>query len=314
MNKTESSDSMFNKMILIANLYYKEKLSQQEIAKKLGISRPWVSKLLARAEETGIVKIEVLTPFTENTALESALMNKYGIKHASVIKNDNSTRDDLALVAANYFISELCPEDVVGVGWGTGVSRLILATESLCFSKVKVVPLAGSFGNTLDLFPNLSSIRLAKTLNGVAEVIHAPAICRSQQEFDTLMHNTQTKKLLQLAEHADILLLGMGTFEISSHPQFGLFTQDDIAELKAKQVMGDIALQYLDINGNPVDTSTTKRLIKANIFKASANARTSIGIAEGVHKKDMIHAVLSLKLINALFTNEDTALALLGMQ
>lgn len=33
MNKIESSDSMFNKMILIANLYYKEKLSQQEIAK-----------------------------------------------------------------------------------------------------------------------------------------------------------------------------------------------------------------------------------------------------------------------------------------
>ncbi|MEG0379095.1 MAG: sugar-binding domain-containing protein, partial [Eubacterium sp.] len=154
MNKVESSDSILNRMILIANLYYKEKMSQQEIAKKLNISRPWVSKLLARAEESGIVKIEVLTPFTENTALESALMNKYDLKQVSVIKNDNPVRDDLALVAANYFISELCPDDVVGVGWGTGVSRLISATEPLCFSKVKVVPLAGSFGNTLDLFPN----------------------------------------------------------------------------------------------------------------------------------------------------------------
>ena len=145
MNKIESSDSMFNKMILIANLYYKEKLSQQEIAKKLNISRPWVSKLLARAEESGIVKIEVMTPFTENAALESALMHKYYIKHVGVIKSDNTTRDDLALAAANYFISELRPEDIVGVGWGTSVSRLISATESLCFPKVKVVPLAGSF-------------------------------------------------------------------------------------------------------------------------------------------------------------------------
>lgn len=313
MNKIESSDSMFNKMILIANLYYKEKLSQQEIAKKLNISRPWVSKLLARAEESGIVKIEVMTPFTENAALESALMHKYYIKHVGVIKSENATRDDLALAAANYFISELRPEDVVGVGWGTSVSRLISATESLCFPKVKVVPLAGSFGNTMDLFPNLSSIRLAKTINGVAEVIHAPAVCSSQEEYEALMNNGQTQKLLYMGEHADILLLGMGTFEISSQPQFGIFKPGDIAELKARQVMGDIALQYLDVNGNPIDTDFTRRLIRANIFKASANARTSIDIAEGVYKKDIIHAVLSLKLVNALFTDEETALALLGI-
>lgn len=313
MNKIESSDSMFNKMILIANLYYKEKLSQQEIAKKLNISRPWVSKLLARAEESGIVKIEVMTPFTENAALESALMHKYYIKHVGVIKSDNTTRDDLALAAANYFISELRPEDIVGVGWGTSVSRLISATESLCFPKVKVVPLAGSFGNTMDLFPNLSSIRLAKTINGVAEVIHAPAVCSSPKEYEALMNNDQTQKLLYMGEHADILLLGMGTFEVSSQPQFGIFKPGDITELKAKQVMGDIALQYLDVNGNPIDTDFTRRLIRANIFKASANARTSIGIAEGAYKKDIIHAVLSLKLVNALFTDEETALALLGI-
>ena len=116
-----------------------------------------------------------------------------------------------------------------------------------------------------------------------------------------------------MREHADILLLGMGTFEISSQPQFGIFKHGDIAELKARQVMGDIALQYLDVNGNPIDTDFTRRLIRANIFKASANARTSIGIAEGVYKKDIIHAVLSLKLVNALFTDEETALALLGI-
>ena len=51
MNKIESSDSMFNKMILIANLYYKEKLSQQEIAKKLNISRSYVSRIEKSALE-----------------------------------------------------------------------------------------------------------------------------------------------------------------------------------------------------------------------------------------------------------------------
>ena len=90
MTTNTSSDSMFHRMVLISNLYYKEKLSQQQIAKKLNISRPWVSKLLARAEELGIVKIEVLSPFTNNTAMENALIKKYNMKYVGVIQSSEN--------------------------------------------------------------------------------------------------------------------------------------------------------------------------------------------------------------------------------
>ncbi|MGL4548947.1 sugar-binding domain-containing protein [Eubacterium aggregans] len=36
-----------------------------------------------------------------------------------------------------------------------------------------------------------------------------------------------------------------------------------------------------------------------------------MGIAEGVKKRDIIHAALSLKLVNVLFTDEETAMALI---
>ena len=51
MNKKDNTELMLDKMVLVANLYYRSKLSQQDIAQKLNISRPWVSKLLSRAEE-----------------------------------------------------------------------------------------------------------------------------------------------------------------------------------------------------------------------------------------------------------------------
>ena len=69
-DKSAFQDPMFPKMLLAANLYYKEKLSQQEISQQLNISRPWVSKLLKRAEEAGIVRIEILSPYTGHTELE----------------------------------------------------------------------------------------------------------------------------------------------------------------------------------------------------------------------------------------------------
>ena len=92
MKKLENNDAMLDRITLIATLYYKDKLSQQEIAKKLNISRPWVSKLLTRAEELGIVKIEIESPILGNTQLEQQLCDKYQLEYASVIDNSDTSK------------------------------------------------------------------------------------------------------------------------------------------------------------------------------------------------------------------------------
>lgn len=308
MTTNTSSDSMFHRMVLISNLYYKEKLSQQQIAKKLNISRPWVSKLLARAEELGIVKIEVLSPFTNNTAMENALIKKYNMKYVGVIQSS----ENVAFAAANYFISELRTKDVVGVGWGKSVSNLIEKIPSVYFPEVQLIPLSGSFGNTLNVLPNYNTIQLAEKINGIAKVFHTPLVC-SKEEYHTLMSNKRTQQFIQLAEHANILLLGIGVFETSIVPQYGILEPHEIEELKQKNALGDVGLKYFDKQGNVVETEKTKMLIKADIVKASKNARTVIGIAQGLNKVNIIDVALSLNLFHAFFTDEKTASALLSI-
>ena len=70
MAKKETDDLMYNKILLAANLYYKNHFSQQEIAKRLNVSRPWVSKLLAKALELGIVKITIDSPLSGDSDLK----------------------------------------------------------------------------------------------------------------------------------------------------------------------------------------------------------------------------------------------------
>ena len=125
MKKIENNDAMLDRITLIATLYYKDKLSQQEIAKKLNISRPWVSKLLTRAEELGIVKIEIESPILGNTQLEQRLCDKYQLEYACVIDNSDTSRDYLSIAAVNYFISQIKPNDIIGVAWGNAISRFI---------------------------------------------------------------------------------------------------------------------------------------------------------------------------------------------
>lgn len=306
-------DPMLPKMLLAAQLYYRDKLSQQEIARQLNISRPWVSKLLKRAEDAGIVRIEICPPYSGSDYLAHALQEKYGLLHCAVAPGDDPELAHCAQTAADFFLSSLRPGDTVGVGWGTSVSHLIDHTAQRTLPGVKIVPLAGSFGNTISHFPNFSAMRLAERLGSEACVLHTPALCASAQEYRLLSTGEATRAALQLAEHADILLLGIGALADSVSPQYGVFTPADIAALKAKKAIGDVALQYLDEDGRPVDIETTRRLIKADICKASANARISIGIAAGLPKVHTIDAALKLRLVNALFTNEETALALLDL-
>ena len=80
MAKKETDDLMYNKILLAANLYYKNHFSQQEIAKRLNVSRPWVSKLLAKALELGIVKITIDSPLSGDSDLEETLQQKYNLQ------------------------------------------------------------------------------------------------------------------------------------------------------------------------------------------------------------------------------------------
>lgn len=143
-------------------------------------------------------------------------------------------------------------------------------------------------------------------------MLHIPAFCSSLEEYQTLITNERTNHLLTLAEHADIAVTGIGTFETSFLTRYDIMSKDEIQSLKNTDAIGDIALQFLSKTGEPADTDITHRMIKADIFKISRNSRLSIGIAEGVYKTDIIHAVLSLHLINAFFTTKETALSLLA--
>ncbi|MDD4372193.1 MAG: sugar-binding domain-containing protein [Anaerostipes sp.] len=312
MNKQDNIDPMNDKIMLVAKLYYENKLSQQEIANRLNISRPWVSKLLSKAEELGIVQITINSPYSGNPDLERRLKEKYNISHAGVINTTDKSVDNLSLAVVNYFISQIQPDDVIGISWGNAVSRFVNALFPLHFPNTQVVPLAGSFGTTFDTLPNYNSIQLANTIGGKANLLHIPAFCNSQEEYNALISNAQTQEILSLGEHSDLIIVGIGSLASSFMIRNNILSDENIQELKSADALGDIALQFLSSDGKRVETSFTKRLIKADIFKATEHARSVIAVAEGKEKLDIIDVALSLNVIDAFFTDEETALLLLS--
>ena len=53
------ADKRIERMVTVARMYYEQDMTQNEIAKVLGISRPLVSILLSEAKACGIVTFQI---------------------------------------------------------------------------------------------------------------------------------------------------------------------------------------------------------------------------------------------------------------
>lgn len=309
--KSKASDPMLDKIILTAQLYYNNHFSQQEIADRLHISRPWVSKLLNKAQEMGFVKISIDTPISGIPSIEERLKERYPVSLIRVVKAPDQNHNYVALSAANYFVSQVQNNDTIGIGWGNAISQFIQELTPLNTKNVKVIPMAGSFGATFETLPNYSAIELAKKINGEAQTLHAPAFCSSKEEYETLAASESVHTVLDQAVHADIAIAGIGSFAASFLTRYNILSQEEIHQLQEKEAAGDILLRFLNAKGKPVETEWTHHTIRADIFEVKKHARKIIALAWGTEKSQIIHTVLSAHLIDAFFTDEKTALDLL---
>src|SRR5699024_1422039 len=93
-------------IIRVAELYYKQGYSQQEISAMMGTSRPTISRLLNEAREKGIVKISINTPVNINYDLSTKIKKKFGLKDALVV-NVSDDNEALAISQVGYEAARL---------------------------------------------------------------------------------------------------------------------------------------------------------------------------------------------------------------
>ena len=69
----------------VAQQYYLEDLTQEQIARRLGVSRSQVSRMLKEARERGIVEIRIHHPLRTVPALQQTLLNAFPLRDCLVL-------------------------------------------------------------------------------------------------------------------------------------------------------------------------------------------------------------------------------------
>ncbi|MER3417482.1 MAG: DNA-binding transcriptional regulator [Gemmataceae bacterium] len=302
-------------MARLADLYYLRDLTQQEIAERLGLSRPTVSRLLQRARTEGIVRIEVNPPEGSHHELAWELEERFRLREAIVVtghsESPSLTRRALGQAGARYLDRCLKGGEVVGISWGTTLNEVVQHVRHRAL-RTTTVPLVGGVGQVAPgVHANDLARRLAQVHQGRAHFLHAPAVVASPEVQEALYSDPGIRRVLDLARRAQVALVGVGALVPSSTlVQSGYFSAQELAGLRQRGAVGDVCTRPYTLDGLPVDDLLQRRIVAVQL-EDLRRIPTVVAVAGGLEKAEAILGLLHGGLIDVLVTDHLVARTIL---
>lgn len=300
-------------ILKIATLYYNEGLTQAEIAKKMEISRPLVSKILQEAKNTGIVEIYIKDEDAYSIALEMEIEKKYGLTEVIIVPNQKSateaiSKKNVGRAAASYLSSILPKVKKIGVSWGTTLAEFVDEMPFLQYPNITIIPIMGGVGYSNVLYhSNHLAFLLAQKLNTTSTYFYAPALADTKKLKESLLDSKMISVALSEGKDVDVAIVGVGNpVRSSTYRDLGYFTNSDIKELEEKGAIGDVAATFFDKEGKPVDTDVSSRMMGIELEDLK-NIPCVIAIATGKEKSDSLKALLAQQVIDVLVIDQTSA-------
>jgi deoxyribonucleoside regulator len=304
--------------VRVAELYYDENKTQDEIGALLRITRWKVGRLLAQAREQGIVRIEIVHPRARRLPVERELRERFGLADAVVIpvgQGEGDLQERVAQAAADYLTALRPVPRTLGISWGRTLHDIAERLDHDWATGVTVVQINGGVSlNRRAGTAATTAVTIAQKAHGNAILLPSPAILELVETKLAIESDRTVAGVLELAKSASAYLYSAGVVDASSVlVESGYLTPEDVANLLRKGAVGDVVGRYIDANGNIVDPGLDERTVGLGLDELR-NVRTSIFAVAGKPKHDVARAVVTNGLCTIVVTDEATANALLEQE
>ncbi|MFB6466197.1 sugar-binding transcriptional regulator [Cytobacillus sp. Hz8] len=311
-------EEKLKKIIEAAKLYYLLDYNQNEIAKKLGVSRPTVSRLLQQAKRKGIVKIQIADPTEDQVNLAQKLEKKFQLKKvmiATIPQYENHIIKNYLGEKTAEFLDEIVKDnDIIGLIWGTTMYHIAIELKKKYVQNVKVVQLKGGISHSdKNTYASEILYLFGKAYNTTPIHLPLPAIVDQVLVKQAMEEDRHIRRILELGRKANIAIFTTGPIKSESLLfQLGYFTEMDIKQLYPRAV-GDICSRFFDINGEICNQNLNDRTLGIELEELRKK-EYSVLVAGGANKINGIYGALNGKYANVLITDQFTAQFLLDKE
>lgn len=306
-------------MVQASKMYYIGGLTQEQIAKQLGISRSSVSMMLSEAKDFGIVEISIKDPKNNVQDVSEQFVKKFSLKGCLVIP---TAIDDIHMITrivasqgADYAEDLLRSHSTVGIAWGTTCYEFMLSfTNRNKLRDINVVPLIGGTSRITSEYQLNEMVRMfSEKLYGTPSFIYAPAIAESIEDKELYMQSMSMKSIIEKWENMDTAIVSAGAPpEFYDNRMVFDIAQQQHYERNETRAIGDICARRFNLKGNFINNEFSARIMGIDDEKLR-RIENVICIAAGKHKVLSIIGALRTGVINYFVTDENTARSVLDV-
>ena len=301
-----------------ATLYHVEGMTQAEIAQRLGVSRPTAGRLVARARQQGLVRIEVDVPadLAEQVHAdeERALEQRFDLTEVVVVGETVTGPPERSAsfaapgrAAASLIARRLGADDTLGFTWGpetVAVAQALAPGDATC---ARVVQLDGSI-TTADYQTGTEYVlgRCAEQLGATTMRLPAPLFA-DKSTVASLQADSVVSRTLRAGAEADVMMFGVGAVSRATTLFEGAFVDTAmLAELTAAGAVGEIAGRYFRSDGSTVEGELAERAVSVTL-EAVRTCPASVLVTGGESKHHATLGALRGGLASLLVCDVETA-------
>jgi DNA-binding transcriptional regulator LsrR (DeoR family) len=309
--KTEAEDGRIDEAARAGWLYYVAGNTQEEIARKLGISRQSAQRLVSLAISERLIKVRLDHPIARCMELAAGLRARYDLRFCEISPTDPGSASStlgiaqLAAVELERWLRNVEPV-VVGIGTGRTMRAVADQLPPMECPQHRLVALVGTakIDGSASFYDVI--IRVSDTVRAPHYPMPLPVVARSVEERKLLTSLASVRSVLDLAERADVSFVGVGAVgESSAIVLDGIITRQEAESLREAGAVGEITGWAFDAQGRLVDGPINDRVASAPLRRAVDNL--VIGVAMGASRRAALRGALTGKLISGLVTDEATA-------
>ena len=315
-SKYDAEPSRLDEAARAGWLYYVAGNTQDEIAKKLGVSRQSAQRLVSLAISAKLIKVRLDHPIAQCMELSLRLKDKFGLQSCEVVPSDptsSSVTLGIAQAGAAEMERHLKSEQpiIMSVGTGRTLRACVDQLQQMDCQKHRIISLVGNIASDGSASAYDVIVRLADTIKSPHFPLPLPVIAASVEEREILQSQKFIRHILDLAKQSDVTFVGIGHLEDNAPLLEDHFiTSEERSDLIKAGAVGEIVGWAYDAQGSILEGHTNDRVASVPIFPN--HDKPVIGIASGIGKISAISGALQGKLVNSLITNEATAEQLLN--
>jgi deoxyribonucleoside regulator len=294
----------------VAEQYYVDNLSQQQIGEQLGLSRSQVSRMLSEARDIGVVEIRIHHDLPNDPDLEELVAGLAAPRRLSVdVLNApvGASRRAIGRRAARIVEQLMWPGSSLALTHGTTVHEVM---RTLRFDRLPGLRIHQSAGFELGhaLTTTWELIRLGfDRLGDDYHYIHAPLKIASEDLHRALTTDPTIVEVLEAAAAADMAVLGVASLDLqtSSLVRAGYLTPEELKEARALGSVGAINGYHYDIDGR--DIAPLNRGILGLSPAEFGGVPVRLLVASGRHKAPAVLGTIRAGWVTHLVIDRDCA-------